>query len=113
MDDDDDDKHLTQVFNEDDVCRLQRKDTPHHLKGKRIAKDDDDSQLQNILQTLRQKSLDESEQQQPQKEGADKVTETKNDDEKEDELGELSEEQLENKRKGDFFFNTKFFQFDS
>jgi len=87
----------TGEFNDDDVCRLQRKDTPHHLKGKRIVKDDDDSQLQNILQTLRQKSLDESEQQQHKVEEEDATKKSDNDDEKGD---QLSEEQLKNKRKG-------------
>ena len=41
----------------DDVCRLQRKDTPHHLKGKRIVKDDD-TRLQDILLSMKQKSED-------------------------------------------------------
>lgn len=64
---------------DDDVCRLQRKDTPHHLKGKRIVKDDDDTHLQNILQTIRQKSVEE-----PQPEQQEDKTEDGDNEKKED-----------------------------
>ena len=78
------------------MCRLQRKDTPHHLKGKRIAKSDDDSQLQNILQTIRQRSVEEAENNQAPDEGE----ETPVAEQSEDTIDGPTVGQIEDKKKG-------------
>ena len=87
---------------DDDVCRLQRKDTPHHLKGKRIVKDDDDTHLQNILQTIRQKSVEET--QPEQQDENDEEKKENGDDVKingsSDVMDGPTEEQIEDQKRG-------------
>ncbi|XP_066930968.1 protein scribble homolog isoform X3 [Clytia hemisphaerica] len=80
---------------DDDVCRLTRKDTPHHLKGKRIGKNDDDSQLQNILQTIRQRSVEEAENNTTPDDEETPVAE-----QSEDTMDGPTVEQIEDKKKG-------------
>ena len=47
-------------FVEDDVCKLQRKDTPHHFKGKRIVNTDEDKEkLQQILSSIENRKSNE------------------------------------------------------
>lgn len=66
-------KHVAFIVNEavaiemaenqfnDDVCRLQRKDTPHHFKGKRIVNDDSDKErLQEILSSIENRKSSEA-----------------------------------------------------
>lgn len=90
---DDEEKETIAAF-DDDVCRLQRKDTPHHLKGKRIVMDDD-SKLQDILLSIRRKSEDHENEDKPKSEGDCSQEDAEN------EGGDaLSNEQIENKKKG-------------
>lgn len=77
-------------FDGDDICRLQRKDTPHHLKGKRIVKDDE-SRLQDILLSMKQKSEDHENDSQKSSE--------KEETEVEDSAW-LSHDQIEDKKRG-------------
>ena len=44
----------------DDICKLQRKDTPHHFKGKRIVDTEEDKErLHEILSSIeKRKSAD-------------------------------------------------------
>lgn len=59
-DDDDDEKHVNFIVNEDgderkedDVCRLQRRDTPHHFKGKRIVDSEEgEARVLEILSSI-------------------------------------------------------------
>lgn len=66
--DDDLNKHVEFLINEDAVldraedeeCKLQRKDTPHHLKGKRIVNSEEDKiKLQEILLNIEKRKSDE------------------------------------------------------
>ena len=79
-------------------CRLQRKDTPHHLKGKRITADDD-GRLQDILLAIRQKSEEHENDEEDEHDVSDGAAHSRNGVEDET-LEGMTDEQLENKKKG-------------